>query len=198
MFLYMNRSSKRLLCDEVTVESFPPLAFRIFQGVSCQFIRYYSMSFFSLCMIGVICKLAPVFTIVLAYLVLKERLTTAEITLLVIAVLSSFLVTLGDHQKDGHKYSNDHYFALFALLLTPVFIGMGTIALRKMRKLPTETLTTHMNIVQVIFMGTAMLILDQSFMYWPLRFTWTDWLMILGMSLSVILSNTFKLLAFQN
>ena len=55
------------------------------------------MSFFSLCMIGVICKLAPVFTIVLAYLVLKERLTTAEITLLVIAVLSSFLVTLGDH-----------------------------------------------------------------------------------------------------
>lgn len=80
--------------------------------------------------------------------------------------------------------------------MTPVFIGMGTIALRKMKKLPTETLTTHMNIVQVIFMGTAMLVLDQSFTYWPSVFTWVDWIMILGMSLSVILSNTFKLLAF--
>ena len=147
MLIYMNKNTKRLLIDEVTVESFPPLAFRIFQGVSCQFIRYYSMSFFSLCMIGVICKLAPIFTIIFAYLLLKERLTQAEITLLLIAVLSSFLVTLGDHQKEGHKYSNDHYFALFGLLMTPVFIGMGTIALRKMKKLPTETLTTHMNIV---------------------------------------------------
>ena len=113
-------------------------------------------------------------------------------------MLSSFLVTLGDHQKEGHKYSNDHYFALFGLLMTPVFIGMGTIALRKMKKLPTETLTTHMNIVQVIFMGTAMLVLDQRFTYWLGVFTWVDWVMILGMSLSVILSNTFKLLAFQN
>lgn len=97
MLIYMNRNTKKLLVNEVTVESFPPLAFRIFQGVSCQFIRYYSMSFFSLCMIGVICKLAPIFTIIFAYLLLKERLTTAEITLLLIAVLSSFLVTLGDH-----------------------------------------------------------------------------------------------------
>ena len=43
-----------------------------------------------------------------------------------------------------------------------------------------------------------MLILDQSFTYWPLQFTIRDWLMVLGMSLSVILSSTFKLLAFQN
>lgn len=47
-------------------------------------------------------------------------------------------------------------------------------------------------------MGTAMLVLDQSFTYWLGVFTWVDWVMILGMSLSVILSNTFKLLAFQN
>jgi len=94
------------------------------------------MSFFSLTMIGVILKLAPVVTVILAYAILKERLTRSETTLLAIAVLSSLLVTIGDHQKEGHKYSNDHYFALFALLLSPVFIGMGTVALRKMRKLP--------------------------------------------------------------
>ena len=111
-------------------------------------------------MIGVICKIAPIITVFLAWSILKERLTRGEITLLVIAVLSSLLVTVGDHQKENHKYSQDHFFALFCLLLTPFFIGMGTIALRKMRKLPTETLTTHMNLVQIIFTGTAMLILD--------------------------------------
>lgn len=97
MFLYMGKRTKTLLVDEVTVETFAPLAFRIFQGVSCQFIRYWSMTFFSLSMIGVICKLAPVVTVILAVLILKEKLTTAEITLLVIAVASSLLVTIGDH-----------------------------------------------------------------------------------------------------
>ena len=198
MFFYMGRETKQLLVDDVSVETFPPLAFRIFQGVSCQFIRYWSMGFFSLSMIGVICKLAPVVTVILAYIVLKERLTTAEITLLVIAVASSLLVTIGDHQKDGKKYSSDHYVAFFSLLMTPLFIGIGTIALRKMKKLRTETLTTHMNLVQITFTGTAMLILNQSFTEWLYIFDWKDWLMMFGMAISVILSNTFKLLAFQN
>ena len=118
------------------------------------------MTFFSLSMIGVICKLAPVVTVILAYAILKERLTSAEITLLIIAVGSSLLVTIGDHQKDGKKYSSDHYVAFFALLLTPLFIGVGTIALRKMKKLSTETLTTHMNLVQITFTGTCMLVLN--------------------------------------
>ena len=105
------------------------------------------MSFFSLTMIGVILKLAPIFSVILAVMVLHESLKSTEITVLAIAVASSLLVTIGDHSKDGHKYSSDHYFALFALLLTPLFIGMASIALRKMKKMPTETLTTHMNLV---------------------------------------------------
>ena len=43
-----------------------------------------------------------------------------------------------------------------------------------------------------------MLILNQSFTEWLYIFDWKDWLMMFGMSISVILSNTFKLLAFQN
>lgn len=75
---------------------------------------------------------------------------------------------------------------------------MSAIALRKMKKTSSETLTTWTNIVQSIFMGTAMFCLDQSFFYYPQRFTTTDWVMLLGMTLSVIGSQTFKLLAFQN
>ena len=55
------------------------------------------MSFFSLSMIGVICKLAPLFSVILAVLILKESLTRAEVVILVIAVGSSVLVTIGDH-----------------------------------------------------------------------------------------------------
>lgn len=54
MVLYMGRDSKRQLVDNLNVENFPPLSFRIFQGIFSQFIRYYSMTFFSLSMIGVI------------------------------------------------------------------------------------------------------------------------------------------------
>lgn len=47
-------------------------------------------------------------------------------------------------------------------------------------------------------MGTAMLALDQSFFYYPSLFSYIDWVMLLGMTMSVIGAQTFKLLAFQN
>ena len=50
--------------------------------------------------------------------------------------------------------------ALGFLVLNPVFIGMSAIALRKMKKTSTETLTTWTNIIQSIFMATAMVILN--------------------------------------
>ena len=98
LLMYMGRDTKHQLINNVTVDNFPPLAFRIFQGIFSQFIRYYSMTFFSLSMIGVIQKLAPVFTVVLAYLILSEKLTNLEILLNVIAIVASLLVTVGDHK----------------------------------------------------------------------------------------------------
>lgn len=55
------------------------------------------MTFFSLSMIGVIQKLAPVFTVALAYVILSEKLTKVEIVLNIIAIFASLLVTVGDH-----------------------------------------------------------------------------------------------------
>lgn len=54
MLIYMGRDTKRQLFDNVNAENFPPMSFRIFQGIFSQFVRYYSMTFFSLSMIGVI------------------------------------------------------------------------------------------------------------------------------------------------
>ena len=70
LFLFMGRDTKKHLIDKVTLDNFTPLAFRIFQGIFSQFIRYYSMTFFSLSIIAVIQKLVPVFTVVLAYIFL--------------------------------------------------------------------------------------------------------------------------------
>ena len=95
--LFMGRDTKKHLIEKVTLENFTPLSFRIFQGIFSQFIRYYSMTFFSLSMISVIQKLVPVFTVVLAYIFLKERITKVDHALNVIAILASLLVTLGDH-----------------------------------------------------------------------------------------------------
>ena len=98
-------------------------------------------------MIGVIQKMAPVVTVILAYIWLSERLTKIEILLNIIAIVSSILVTVGDTQKAGSPYTVNHYIALFFLILNPVFIGMSSVALRKMKSTSTETLTTWTNIV---------------------------------------------------
>ncbi len=115
-----------------------------------------------------------------------------------IAIVASLLVTVGDHQENGHQYTANHYLALVFLILNPVFIGMSSIALRKMKSTSSETLTTWTNVIQSIFMATAMLCLNQSFVKFPAMFTALDWVMLLGMTFSVIGAQTFKLLAFQN
>ena len=60
------------------------------------------MTFFSLSMISVIQKLAPVFTVALAYFILFEKLSSVEIGLNAIAIVASLLVTVGDHGQNGH------------------------------------------------------------------------------------------------
>ena len=115
-----------------------------------------------------------------------------------VAIIASLLVTVGDHNQNGHQYTNNHYLALVFLIMNPIFIGMSSIALRKMKKTSTETLTTWTNTVQSVFMATAMLCLDQSFLAYPARFSMGDWLMLFGMTLSVIGAQTCKLYAFQN
>ena len=98
LLLFMGRDTKKHLIEKVTLDNFTPLSFRIFQGIFSQFIRYYSMTFFSLSMISVIQKLVPVFTVVLAYIFLQERITKVDHALNVIAIIASLLVTLGDHE----------------------------------------------------------------------------------------------------
>lgn len=194
----MGRDTKRQLVDKVNAQVFPPLSFRVFQGIFSQFIRYYSMQFFSLSMIGVIQKMAPVATFVLAYFMLKERLTKMEMMLNVIAISSSILVSVGDHQRKDSNYTLNCYIALFFLILNPIFIGMSAISLRKMKKTSSETLTTWTNIVQSVFMGTVMIITGQSFTYFLYKFSLLDWAILLGMALSVIGAQTTKLYSYQN
>ena len=45
-------------------------------------------------------------------------------------------------------------------------------------------------------MATAMYLLGQSFWFYPSIFTGLDWLLLLGMTISVIGAQTCKLLAF--
>ena len=171
MFMYMGRDSKKQLIERVNSDNFPPLSFRIFQGIFSQFIRYYSMTFFSLSMIGVIQKLAPVVTVVLAYILLSERLKNVEILLNIVAIISSILVTVGDSHGTSTGYTANHYIALFFLILNPVFIGVSSISLRKMKTTSSETLTTWTNIIQALFMGIVMVIQKQDFLTYPLMFT---------------------------
>ena len=70
MSLYMGKDIKKHLITNVNIQTLLPLSFRIFQGIFSQFIRYYSMTFFSLSMIGIIQKLSPVFTVILAFILL--------------------------------------------------------------------------------------------------------------------------------
>ena len=151
----MRKDTKKYLIDKVTAEDLKPLSFRIFQGIYSQFIRFYAMTFFSLSVIGVIQKMAPVITVICAYTFLKEKISKLDYALIFTATAASVLVTLGDADQGTNSYN---YVCLFFLLLNPVFAGSSNIALRKLKKTSSQTLTSWTNIMQVICMGAPMVV----------------------------------------
>ena len=153
------------------------------------------MTFFSLSVIGVIQKMAPVFTLIAAYTFLKEKISKLDYALIFVATAASVLVTLGDANQGTNSYN---YVCLFFLLLNPVFAGSSNIALRKLKKTSSQTLTSWTNIMQAICMGAPMVFFGQSFLYYPSIFTAVDWVMLLSMSLSTIWAQSCRLLAYQN
>ena len=55
------------------------------------------MAFFSLSMISITQKMATVFTLLFAYIFLKERVSKFDLLMILVATLASIIVTLGDN-----------------------------------------------------------------------------------------------------
>jgi len=102
----------------------------------------YALKYFPLTVVSMVGNLSPLLTVVLAYFILGEKLTVEKAVQLVLAFIAVTMMVLGGNESSLKLYT-DNIFALVVLLLNPVAISFGMIAMRSMRSTEEWTVSSY-------------------------------------------------------
>ena len=142
-------------------------------------------------------NLSPLLTVFLAYFILGERLSKEKAVQLVLAFIAVTMMVLGGN-KSSLKLYTDNIFALVVLLLNPVAISFGMIAMRSMRSTEEWTVSSYNYLCQLLVMTPCVLIWEEDL---GLIFTFglTSWLLLVITSVMGILFQNmiFKALKYH-
>ena len=110
--------------------------------------------------IAIITSLNPLVTVVMAYLILKEKIQRFEIGVLFFSVIAiiAFSIT-GDSEEALSKSSTPIWVYYIALSTVPFLAAGGTIAMRKMKKFHEAVVSWYLNLALLGCSLTVLLIL---------------------------------------
>ena len=79
MAIKVNRNLKQVMWDDISRDQWWPLVARTVQGNMTIYINFTSIKFFSLTLVAMINNFAPLFTVVLAFFILSEKVPIFKI-----------------------------------------------------------------------------------------------------------------------
>ena len=156
MALLYNVGLKEAVWDGITRDTVSPLVFRSFQGAAVQTINYGTTKYLVLTAIAIITSLNPLVTVVMAYLILKEKIQRFEIGVLFFSVIAiiAFSIT-GDSEEALSKSSTPIWVYYIALSTVPFLAAGGTIAMRKMKKFHEAVVSWYLNLA---LLGSSLIV----------------------------------------
>lgn len=194
--LALNRNLKHVMYDRVDPAAKGALAFKTAQSTASIFISYTAMKYFSVSTVGVVCSLTPLVACVLAWLILKERLTCWTVSSIFIVLACVLLVIFG---ATGHAAtaSGHSYLAVVGLCAQPVLLAGGMIASRKMKNNHPMAQACYTNLLLgiVSLIGIACFPhINFDFIY---SFSFLSWVLVTFAGIFTIFENTAKFMAFR-
>lgn len=135
LLLLINVNFKKIMFGSVNNNDYPFIAFRTASSTMAQIINSYANKYIPLTVIGVVNNLAPMCTVLLAYIFLGERLKVIEIIFLGLLAAGIFAVVLGSKQSSNptEKTITQAPWLYVALFISPLLGASGTIISRKIK-----------------------------------------------------------------
>ena len=129
---------------------------RSFIGFLLKIVQFTSMKDFKLTTVAVINQMSPLFTVILANLILKESIRGKDFIAIFISFLAVVLITFGmDYSKkkvtvqtDGAEYARyDNFYisSFLCLIFVPIGFAFCKILARKLRKINSNTVSCYVN-----------------------------------------------------
>ena len=152
----INVNLKKTLVDSIDRDSLPSLIFRCTQGAFSIFISFMSYKYFNVSTVGIVCSLYPVLVCVIASLLLNEVMKVRDVVTLAGVFVSVVLVIAYSNPEEASTMKANPW-ALIALISQPVLLAGGSIAMRKMRKMPEQVCSAYQNITLAAMASLAMI-----------------------------------------
>ena len=146
MIFWLNCGLKKAVWGGIKRDQITPLVFRSIQGAVTNAILYGTTKYLPLTIIAIINNLQPLLTVVLAYMILKEKIKKFEvvmITLSVGAVIVFSVFGAGSETKSESPIPIWIYYA--ALGVNPFLAAGATVAMRKMKKFHEAVVSWYLN-----------------------------------------------------
>ena len=187
LVIYLNKQIKHVMYDSIDAVSVPPLATRVITGNFAIFVNFMSVKFFKLTMVAMVINCAPLVTLFLAGPVLGEKVTIGQIISLLVAFGGIALMILGGEGGETRPAYIPGLMAYVALLLNPLCISAGNLAMRAMRKLNDNVVSAYMALsLFVVFLPICLLSGDNLGLWFD--FSLVDWVCLIGISAGTIVS----------
>lgn len=199
--IIVNKELKKAVWDGVDKKSAGPLVFRSIQGTMTNIINYSVTKYLPLTMIAIVNNMGPLVTLVLAYLILKERIKRFEILMIVLTVAGVLVVVIfaDPNASDSSTTTTSttfKYVLYGCLFCNPILVAGGSISMRKMKKFHEAVVSFYLNwsigltsLVMVLALGLDFKVIAQ--------FDWVSWLLSVGTGLTALTSQTCRFIALK-
>lgn len=196
MLIYLNVRIKEALFDNVGCGDILPLLFRVFQNAVCVVLLFVSLKYFPVNGIGAANVAQPGLTLLLGYIVLKERLDLVDVLLVAAASAGMFFVVYWfDNEAAAGEGSRDEW-AWICIFTLPVLMALGNITMRVLRQLHETTVATYQTIALAAVSVGLIIYYEDSFSFWQ-DWDFKTWGLVVGVSALQLLGAIAKFSAYK-
>ena len=155
-------------------------------------INYSVTKYLPLTLIAIVNNMGPLVTIVLAFFILKERIKSFEVVMILLTLVGVLTVVIftdpNTEDSSSASASTTLMIVLYtALFLNPFLVAGGSISMRKMKKFHDATVSFYLNLS--IGVSSLIIILAFGANFTPIKnFDWQSWLLSIGTGLTAVTS----------
>ena len=151
-------------------------------------------------MIAIVNNLGPPITVLVAFIVLKERLKKFEMFMIALTVGAILVVVIGGQEDPNStlpEISSTFKFTLYGILfVNPFLSAIGVIAMRKMKKFHEAVVSWYLN--WSIGITSAIMVLCLGSGWAPIaNFDAVSWLLSFGTGFTGVSSQTARFIALK-
>ena len=151
--IMLNVSFKRVVWDSIGKENRSNLVAKVSTGMISVTLSFSAIKYFPLTYCTALRNLSPFFALLFSALCLAEPATCKQAGMLTLVVSLSIAFVFSGSGADGSQQSLEEradpgfetIYAWSCLLMTPVFLAMGSALNRALRKLDEKTVSTYSN-----------------------------------------------------